>query len=256
MNKTIKTQLAVFITIFICMGVGYAQTNPPQDSNSMFLQANQDYQIGHYQEAIKAYTKLLTKNENGYLYYNLGNCYLKTGKIGQAVLNYKRAQKFIPRFADLKMNLEYAYMETKDKIEDKGYKLLLETVFFWYYRLNKRELLFSFLVINSIFFVVAGIKIYTQSDFLNWLLILAGIIYILSAGSTVTKIYKDIYSQSGVVLEEEISVHSGSNVQNVVLFKLHAGTEVEVEEVKNDWLKIMLPDGKIGWVQKNGLGII
>ncbi len=252
-KKIIGIQILFILLLFVPKAHAQAET---QDLNSLFLTANQNYQNGRYQEAAAAYATILKSRENGYLYFNLGNCYLKMTRIGQAILNYRRAQKFIPRFADLSMNLEYAQQETKDKIESKGYSQLLQTVFFWYYRLNKRELIISFLVINFLFFLLASIKIYTQTDAVNWLLIVVGIIYILSAGSTGAKLYQDKFTQSGVVTEDEVEVRSGNNLQSVVLFKLHAGTELTVQEVDTSWLKITLPDGKIGWAQKKGIGII
>jgi tetratricopeptide (TPR) repeat protein len=249
-------QLLLVLLLFCAPSGAQAQTSPSRDMNSLFLKANQDYNNGHYQEAAEAYDIVLRKRENGYLYFNLGNCYLKMNKIGPAILNYRRAQKFIPRFADLEMNLKYARQETRDKIEDKSYRQLLQTIFFWYYRLNTRELLIGLLSLNLIFFLLASIKMYTQSDALKWLLIVAGIVYLLNVGSAAARLYQDKFQQSGVVVGEEIEVRSGSSLNHVVLFKLHAGTEIRIEEVEADWLKIALPDGKIGWTPQKGLGII
>ena len=47
---------------------------------------------------------------NGYLYYNLGNCYLVQGEIGKAILNYRRAERLIPGFGNLREN-GYDFME-------------------------------------------------------------------------------------------------------------------------------------------------
>lgn len=253
--KILGVQLLLVMAILLPGGI-QAQTKPAQDINSLFVKANQDYQNNRFQEAAKAYTTILQEKKNGYLYFNLGNCYLKMNEIGKAILNYRRAEKFIPRFADLKMNLKYARQETRDKIEDKSYSQFLRTVFFWQHRLSKQELLIGFLILNFVFFVLASIKMYTQIDTIKWLLFITGVFYLLSTGSVAAKFYQENSQKAGVVIEDKIEVRSGSNLNNVVLFKLHAGTEARIEEVKQDWLKIVLPDGKIGWVQKNGLGII
>ena len=46
------------------------------------------------------------------------------------------------------------------------------------------------------------------------------------------------------------------DINNVVLFKLHEGTEFRVREIKENWLKIELVDGKKGWIKKAGADII
>jgi len=254
--KLLRIPLIIILTFFCAPSGAQAQASPTRDINSLFLKASQDYNNGRYQEAAEAYAAILKQRENGYLYFNLGNCYLKMNKIGQAILNYRRAQKIIPRFADLEMNLKYARQETRDKIEDKGYSQLLRTIFFWYYRFNRQELLIGFLSLNLVFFLLASVKMYTQSEAVKWLLVVAGIIYLLSAGSAAARLYQDKSQQAGVVVGEELEVRSGSNINHVVLFKLHAGTEVTIEESTTGWLKVALPDGKIGWVGKNGLGIL
>lgn len=247
----------IFI-LLSCAASAYAQPagKPPEDVNSLFLKANQVYQEARYQEAAGYYAAVLAKKENGYLYFNLGNCYFKMSEIGQAVLNYRRAQRFIPRFEDLVMNLKYARQECRDKIEDKSYSQLLRTLFFWHYQLNRQELLICFLILNFLVFSLAGLRLYTQTDIVKWLLLLVGIVYLTSAVSLATRIYQDKFQQAGVVIGKEIAVRSGSDTSNVVLFKLHSGTELMVEKVKSGWLKIRLADGKIGWVQKSGVGII
>ncbi|MCP4660868.1 MAG: hypothetical protein GY856_36160, partial [bacterium] len=44
-------------------------------------------------------------------------------------------------------------------------------------------------------------------------------------------------------------MRSGTNVQDVVLFKLHAGTEVRVVDRREGSIRIALPEeGKGGWI--------
>ena len=45
---------------------------------------------------------------NGYLEYNLGNCFLQSGDIGRAILHYRRAERLIPGDARLEDNLKEA----------------------------------------------------------------------------------------------------------------------------------------------------
>ena len=72
----------------------------------LYITANRDYNEGRYQKAIEGYLRLFDSGYvNGHLYYNLGNAYFRSGQLGRAILNYKRAELLIPRDADLNFNL-------------------------------------------------------------------------------------------------------------------------------------------------------
>ncbi len=233
-----------------------AQDTSDIDVTTAFIKANEAYNAGRFEAAALLYEAAIEKAENGYLYYNLGNCYFKTGELGQALLNYRRAQKLTPRFEDLLSNLNYARQEAKDKIETKGYSQALNKIFFWYYMFSKKELIIAFLALNFVFFLVAGIRLYARADAIKWILVVVSILYIISGASALTRIYQDSYGLEGVVTAQEVSVRSGNSVNNVVLFMLHEGAEFKAREIKGDWLKIELADGKKGWIQSMGAEII
>ena len=44
-------------------------------------------------------------------------------------------------------------------------------------------------------------------------------------------------------------IKSAPSIQSDDLFILHEGTKVQVLEVFNDWTKIKLSDGMIGWLE-------
>src|SRR3989338_6444849 len=76
---------------------------------TQFTLGNVAYKSGDYPKAIEAYEGILSRQiESGALYYNLGNCYVKTNHVGKAVLNYERAKRLIPRDSQLEFNLRYA----------------------------------------------------------------------------------------------------------------------------------------------------
>ncbi len=229
---------------------------PGLDTSSMFYKANENYNAGKYQKAAELYEAVLSKKQNGYLYYNLGNAYFKLNKPGLALLNYRRAQKLIPRFEDLLSNIKYARQETKDKIENKGYSQIIKRIFFWYYLFNEKELLLILLVVNLMFFLLAGTYIYLKTDFLKWLLIMLGILYFSSGATVLTRIYQEKNCPEGVVTSAEVTARSGYGINNVILFKLHEGTEFMIKDTKGDWLKIQLADGKKGWIKNSGADII
>ena len=59
-----------------------------------------------------------------------------------------------------------------------------------------------------------------------------------------------------VVVPQEIDVYSGTDRESVVRFKLHAGTEVRLAAERDDWLRIELPDGQQGWIEREHADVV
>ena len=72
----------------------FAQDTKSNDPNQLFYTGNHYYQTQDYIKAVEEYVKLLdTGIENGNLYYNIGNGFLKLGKVGYAILCYEKARR-------------------------------------------------------------------------------------------------------------------------------------------------------------------
>lgn len=86
---------------------------PAAKLQQTFLEASQAYDGNRPADAAALYTQLI---DQGYtskeLYFNLGNSYFKMGKIGLAVLNYRRAWQMAPRDPDIQANLRFALQST------------------------------------------------------------------------------------------------------------------------------------------------
>ncbi len=67
------------------------------------------YEQGRYDEAAQLYVRLSASGGDGAeARYDMGNCYLKGGDLGRAILEYRRALKFSPRFVAAEKNLAVA----------------------------------------------------------------------------------------------------------------------------------------------------
>ena len=98
-----------------------------------FYQANTYYSMEKYNKAIEAYEEALNSGfESGNLYYNLANSYFKNGRLGEAILNYEKAMRLIPRDSDLKLNYEYAKSFIKGGIMEskaRWYRIIFDRMF-------------------------------------------------------------------------------------------------------------------------------
>ncbi len=105
-------RLAIFIIFAAsCMAACYA--------SSLTAQADSAYNCEDYKTAARLYESALEADGPvATVFYNLGNTWYRLGRPGNAILNYERALKLDPSFADARTNLEFVRGTIVDKPED------------------------------------------------------------------------------------------------------------------------------------------
>ncbi len=218
------------------------------DTGEIFVTANTAYENGDHAKAIRLYSQLLDRGlDNGKLLYNLGNAYLRNGELGRAIAHYRASRRVLPRDEDVQANLAFARQSTKDAILPPEPTALLATLFFWHYALSPGQLIATVLILNLIFWSIWMVRIFHwDSEVLRWLFILLTALLVATAGSLGTHFL--FPGEVAVIVPQEIGAHTAPDPDSVVRFKLHAGTEVEVESRRDGWLRIRLPDDQQGWI--------
>ena len=240
--------------LFLCVPVS---TNAQEEEAwSKIARANELYHEKDYATAAEIYESIVRGGlENGYLYYNLGNTYMRLGQTGRAILNYLRAQALIPREESLEANLRYAVRQTVDQVgqPEEGW---ISTILFWTRSLNLAEHLQLLIVANIVFwFVSIGWMFYRKT---TWELFRksAFILLLLVIVSTGTKYFAQEREITGVVLEKKIDIKSDKGSLNVTLFQLHKGAIVSVTGKDGGWVRVSLGLDKSGWTPENTVGLI
>lgn len=224
--------------------------------SEIFAKANSEYQHGNYDDAEKLYLYLVSKGiKNGHLYYNLGNTYQRKGDNGLSIYYYRKASLDLPRDADVEANLSYARLKTKDSIEYNQISLV-DKIAFWNKEISDFELFSLAMVFNLLFWLALSIKIFLKRRWVNPFLAGSGFLAFIMISNIAFRTWKYSYEPDAVVLNEEVSVRSGIDVNSVRLFVLHSGAEVRTLQRSSGWTKIELPDGKQGWVQQAFIGLI
>ena len=59
-----------------------------------------------------------------------------------------------------------------------------------------------------------------------------------------------------IIFADEVAISSEPNDTSEEVFKLHSGTKVNVLDSLNDFRKIRLSDGKMGWMRKSDLKLL
>jgi tetratricopeptide (TPR) repeat protein len=235
----------IFLMIFFPGLDAKAQDNGWEE---LFFKANQAFKQGHYQEAIDVYERLVRGGyESGHIYYNLGNGYFRLNRLGQAILNYERARLFMPRDADLNFNLSHASDQILDAVpESQGFS---QMAFFWLDSLSLDELFWSFAVLNVLFWVILLTRLFHRSEWNYYLSLVLVVIWLIWGISFGLKWHQVGTDDRAVILEQEVNILAGPDIQDTVLFKLHRGTIVHQERSEDGWFLIRLPDKKRGWVK-------
>lgn len=246
------------ISLFGLLFVNLAFASQVDD---LMKQGNGAYKNGDYQNAITDYEKLVHEGYEGIsLFYNLGNAYYKDDKLGYAILYYEKALKISPNDGDIQHNLEIANSKTVDKIDTLPKFFVFQI---W-------ESLLSFFSIKgwtylaySLFILIliaAGIYFFIKKPAIQRYSFFAGLailcLFILTIVILIVNINRDQNVKSGIIIVQSVSAKLGPDVSNNDAFVIHEGLKVRMEDRVDNWVKIRLNDGKVGWLPENDIAQI
>ena len=238
----------LLLPILLAKGGCFAAETPSPEE--LFFEANRAYKEGRYQNAIDGYQKLAQNGyANGHLYYNLANAYFRSGRLGQAILNYKRAQVLIPRDPDLNYNLRFALDQTKDAVSPT--QNYLNQAFFWLDSMTLRELMWAFALLNVIFWGILVLRLFSRPEWTYYVFIVLLIFWLVGGTSLAVKWYQHKTDQRAVILTPVVDVLAGPEANDTVLFKLHEGTTVHRERTEDGWSLIQISPNKRGWIESS-----
>jgi pentatricopeptide repeat protein len=221
-------------------------------------QAGTYYRNGEFDKAINIFEELISDGYEGTsLYFNLGNSYYRIGKIGYAILNYERALKLSPSDEDVKHNLAFASLSTVDRIQPLPTFYLFE----WWESIlallsvNGGTYITFFFYLLLLFLIVA--YFFAKTIYQQKLILFSGlgvlVILLLSVSLLIVKINKEQTVIGGVIIEQSITVKTSPDPQSTDAFVIHEGLKVNLEDQLDEWVKIRLADGKVGWVENRAV---
>ena len=228
--------------------------------NQLFYEANNHMVNQKYKKAIEVYEQIIDSGfKSSSIYYNLGNAYFRDNKIGYSIWAYLSSLNVNPRNEDAVYNLVIAKSRTKDRVELPKTFFLLD-----FYRQFKMRFTFNEFVIFSSFLIlvfslinlIIKLNFFKNSKviYLNNFILFISIILNLIA---LDKHHEIKNKKRGVVISKQLDAYSGPNYgQNVVIFRLNEGTVFEIKKISNDWLEIIMLDGKKGWVLINSTRLV
>ncbi|CAL2102517.1 BatE [Tenacibaculum sp. 190130A14a] len=229
-----------------------------QNAEALFTDANSLYKEGKYTEAIKKYNEIIAQgNVSSELYYNLGNCHYKLNQVAPTIYNYEKALKLNPLNEDAQNNLIFAKRLTLDRIE-----ALPKTIF---QKINENVLqkltYNTWAIVNILLSILAStlflLFYFAYSPNRKRLFFTTSIVSFLLLAVTLVITYNQ-YNQEknniqAIIFPEEIEIKNAPTDNSDAVFTLHEGTKVKVLDTVDNWKKIKLADGKIGWTLATNL---
>lgn len=218
-----------------------------------FEKANELYIEEHYKTAAKSYEQLLdSSHQNAEIYYNLGNAYYKSKRIGLAIWAYEKSLKINPKNEDAKFNLEFVNLQTEDKIEQPN-----PAISEWLKRLLFGDSinLWAFVSIASSLLLSLTILIFmvSKSRKLRNISMMSGLIFgILLLFSTTTAYFHKqsiLDNSKAIIVKEKVEIRISPLKKANVSFELHEGAKIQILQENENWLQIEV-NGNTGWVEQ------
>ena len=190
--------------------------------------------------------------ENGWLYYNIGNAYFRMNDLGRAILNYLRAEQFIPHDANLQHNLQFARSRRVDQIEPKEKTKILKTLLFWHFDVPTQVRGACFLLTFVTIWILLALNLRPDRPRRIWSPAFCGLVSLFLLSSLVAEEISQARRQLGVIVDSEVIARKGDSETYAPSFTaaLHAGTEFRLLEDRNEWIHIELMDGRTCWIPK------
>ena len=246
---------AAMLLVGVCSGALAAQ-------EAFFDEGNRRYQEGDYAGAIELYERILESGlESGELHYNLGNAWFRLGALGPAILHYERARRIMPRDGDLGANLELARALTVDQVTPLPGFWLFRVARWWVDLLSRPTLLavVTLAWLTAMTALIAAI-LGRGGSLPAWsgrVAATAGVATLMFGLSLAARELELGRPDEAVIMVEEAAVHSApSDDSALLIFTVHEGTKVRVERRSDEWVEIVLEDGKVGWVRSGQLTLI
>lgn len=224
-----------------------------QQADSLFIAANKDYQKEDYAAALEKYKEIEKYGiASEDLLYNIANTYYKLNKIAPAIYYYEKVLKMNPRYKDAEFNLAFAKRMTIDNIEplpktisQKFRESIILQLSYNQWAWIAVGLAFAFGVLFLLYHFSYDSntkKTYFAGSFISAAL---SVLFLFFAYANY-KYQKN--NTEALVFVQQTDVKTAPSMSSAVSFQLHEGTKVKILERVDNWKKIKLADGKIGWI--------
>lgn len=252
----------ILLVLLLCVSFSFLFA---QEDASEFYQKGVDAKsIGeresNFEKALKLYMnqQISLKEqgvENGYLLYNIGNCYFNLNQLGEAILYYKQALKLLPQEEKIIQNYEIATKKRISPVDIDSSGKLSETLLFFHFFISEKAKILIMLILSTLILVIFLLYQKVKKNFLKSYMILFSLVYFIFLLS----LFIDNYypQREGVFIKDSLVYQdAGENYASLVTKPIGTGSTIVVINSKDGWYKVRLNDGRFGYVKESSLHLI
>ncbi len=239
-----------FVTLIL---IFFSLTIYSQTPEKLFSEANTFYKESNFERALGVYLSIEEQGfESSELYFNLGNCYYKLNKVAPAILYFERAIKLDPNNEDAISNLAFAKRMTIDVIEElpksifqKFSENVIQKLSYDVWAII--AIIFSFLA--SILFLMYHFSYSPKKKLFYFNTTLFSVFVLLITVFFAFNNYEvEKNNRTAIIFAPKVEVKNAPTENTEDVFELHEGTKVIILDELDNWKKIKIADGKIGWI--------
>lgn len=230
------------------------KTSTPEESRRLFTEA-----AGGFRSLIDA----------GYasagLHYNLANSLVRLGRLGPAIVNYRRALRIEPGNERIQRNLDFARSRCQTPIPPAALSQFTTPVFSWHFYTAFTTRLRFALAAYVLFWLlsIAFRSLHYRASWTAWVKWPIALLSVALLASVAVDSYQRSHVTEGVLTSDNVTLRKGygENYDPQLDRPLSEGVEVRIRETRRDvenreWYYVELPDGKGGWLRADQCSVI
>jgi tetratricopeptide (TPR) repeat protein len=244
-----KKAIVVVLVVATAAHALWANLQP----DSLFLDANNQYDAKNYQQAIGSYLQLLSEGyQDDDVYYNLGNAYYRNGNSAQAIWCYEKSLLINGSNSDARTNLEFlsnTILGDQESVPENFFAYFWKSV---YSVMSWRWWAFS--VIACLVLTLALFLMFLLSNqiqrrrFFFVLTAFSTLLLLLSLAQSISGNYRLKNSRYAIVISEASNMKSSPDADGTSIAVLIPGVKVKITDSKSPWIEVLAPDGTTGWM--------
>lgn len=215
--------------------------------------ATKNYVKGLYRKSLEEYESIIEQGfESPELYFNAGNAAYKVNDLALAIWYFEKSLKLDPNDEDALYNLGLVNSRIPDKIESVPEMFLVR----WMKDFRNVFSADQWAIGTVVFFVIAlilfGFYFLSRNMALRktgfWIGLVMLLISVFAFFSARIETRNLLNNNSAIVFSPSVTIKSSPTDGSTDIFVLHEGAKVYILENVDDWYKIKIANGSVGWL--------
>ncbi len=212
-----------------------------------------------FEKALQLYLQVYKLREeagsrNGWLFFNIANCYFNLGQVGEAVYYYRMALRLLPGDEKILANLNTA-LEKRIDAYDVEIGDMHEKVLFFHYGWGVRRRITALVIASVIASVFLLALIWKPRPQFKYPAAIASAVCL----ALVWSIAADYYATEhiGVIVQSaEVRQGGGEGFAPITRTPLGEGSSVRVLSHQDGWYRVRLNDSRKGFIPQDSLKVV